>query len=190
MAFRVFAGGAAMVLIFGSARAFEPNVSIYPGSKPQTVGGTTNLPDGTNLLVILTRKESGYVASDSPVVRSGHFETKDLNSPDFPMGPGRYLVEVITADGEQPDNLSHVFGKDGENLEGPHVKIFINKVFDETFYFIVPGEVDRHHDIEISRRQRDREVSGIGSECQSLYGTADSEAVDGCIEQAIKTIPR
>jgi len=78
---RPFVAAALFVTLFGAeALAFNVAISVKleGGSKP-TVVGTTNLPDGMELMVTLSRSASSYMARAKTKVASGE-----------PSEPGRF----------------------------------------------------------------------------------------------------
>jgi hypothetical protein len=88
-----------------------------------TIKGVTNLPDGTKLAVIVSRKESAYRAEAATQVRSGRFAIGPLSQRGNDFNPGLYNLEisVVTA-ADQPSSVRDVIGKQGEKLQGPLAK--------------------------------------------------------------------
>src|SRR4051812_17251776 len=58
------------------------------------VEGTTNLPDGTELMVTLSRKSSSYRAQDKFKVRGGQFRSAQFSNRGSPLMPGVYDLEI------------------------------------------------------------------------------------------------
>lgn len=88
-----------------------------------TFKGTTNLPDGAKLTVLVTRKESAYRTEASTEVRSGRFAVGPISQRGNDLNPGLYSLEVVlAAASDQPASVLEVIGKRGEKLEGPLVK--------------------------------------------------------------------
>ena len=88
-----------------------------------TIKGTTNLPDGTKLAVLVHRKESAYRADVSTEIRSGGFVVGPLSQRGNDLNPGLYNLEVvIAAIADQPPLVREVIGKKGEKLQGPLAK--------------------------------------------------------------------
>lgn len=82
------------------------------------LSGETNLPDGTELMVSLTRRP--VVMGDKVVVQSGRFavDLRPLN--DLPMPPGAYRLSVSTPYGDlQPGDVKSQLGSNYEALSGP-----------------------------------------------------------------------
>jgi len=107
------------------AQSFDGTVVLSArlegGSKPAVVG-LTNLPDGTKLLVTLSRKQSAYSAQDKAVVAHGVFRAGPFSQQGSALNPGKYTIEVGTPLAAlQPANVRAAFGANGENLKGPIV---------------------------------------------------------------------
>ena len=88
-----------------------------------TIRASTTLPDGMKLLVRVTRKESAF-ASETPVeVQAGHFEVGPLQQSNADLNPGTYNVEILSLPlADQPEPVTKVLGKKGEELRGPLIK--------------------------------------------------------------------
>ncbi len=113
--------GAILTMAAGFSYAIEVELSteVQTPSRP-TIQGTTNLPDGTKLAVIVSRKESAYRAEISTEVRFGRFLVGPLSQRGNDLNPGLYMLEVVTATAaDQPLSVREVIGKQGERLQGP-----------------------------------------------------------------------
>jgi len=87
------------------------------------IAGTTNLPDGTELMLTVSRKRSGYMGEAKVRILSGRFETKPFTNGDLPLLPGTYILEIGTPLEEfQPSVVQSVVGVHYSNLSGPLVK--------------------------------------------------------------------
>ena len=81
------------------------------------IGGDSNLPDQTKLLV--TVKRDGYSAQDTPTVQGGHFMTQAFSLRGSPLPAGHYLAEItMPIPAVQPESVQKVIGSKGENLTG------------------------------------------------------------------------
>jgi hypothetical protein len=84
--------------------------------------GTTNLPDGTELLVTLGGRP-GYMAQMTTTVSGGKFNTATFSDNAGPIRAGEYNVEVLMPiAGVQPKDVQRIIGEDASNLEGELVK--------------------------------------------------------------------
>jgi len=100
------------------ALSTETETSLRPA-----VEGTTNLPDGARLTLLITRKESAYRAEASTEVRSGRFRFGPISQRGSDLNPGLYSLEIgLAVAGDQPASVLEVIGKRGEKLEGVLVK--------------------------------------------------------------------
>jgi hypothetical protein len=80
------------------------------------VTGTTNLPDGSELAVMIhSRAEGTY--QDRSVVRAGRYTA----GPFGPLPNGTYSVDVSLSSFVQPPHVQAVIGNKGEHLRGPLV---------------------------------------------------------------------
>ena len=114
------------ILLMATTNVMALNVAITAttenASKP-TVVGTTNLPDGIELMVTLTRKESNFMAQDKAKVMQGKFRAGPFSQKGQPLNPGAYLLEVMTPIASvQPPATWPVIGNDGDKLGGPLTK--------------------------------------------------------------------
>jgi hypothetical protein len=113
-----------IVLFFhcGVAAALEPTFKINVETPPRpVVNGQTNLPDGTELIISINRKETDYLAQDKVEVAGGKFTTQEFSEHGSDLSPGTYSVEVLMPVQSNESVLS-IIGKDGEKLTGPLVK--------------------------------------------------------------------
>lgn len=84
------------------------------------VHGTTNLPDGTKLLVTLWGA-SGPGAQDEPVVSRGLFRTATFTNRGAALDAGSYTASIVSANA-QPAAVRAVIGERGEHLTGDLVE--------------------------------------------------------------------
>ena len=110
-----------LALVSGMSFAVEVQLSaeVQTPSRP-TIQGVTNLPDGTKLAVIVSRKESAYRVETSTEVRSGGFLVGPLSQRGNELNPGLYKLEVaMVRAADQPLSVQQVIGRQGEKLRGP-----------------------------------------------------------------------
>lgn len=89
------------------------------GAKP-TVVGVTNLPDGTLLMVTLSRKQSSYYAQDKTTVSGGSFRAGPFSQQGSDLNPGKYTIDIGSPLAAlQPASVQTAFGDNGANLKGP-----------------------------------------------------------------------
>src|SRR5687767_3086828 len=93
------------------------------GGERPTIVGTTNLPDGIELMVTIRRKESSYMAQDKVRVKAGAFRAGPFSQKGAGLNPGTYALEVSSPGARlQPPQTWPVIGNDGAKLQGPLVK--------------------------------------------------------------------
>jgi hypothetical protein len=117
------------------------------------VVGVTNLPDGTNLLVSVRRKESRFYADDKTKVSDGKFRAGPFSDKKEPLSPGRYMVEVMAPlAAVQPRPVQTTLGKDYSNFTGPLVrKEKYGTIIRRETSVIVAGVVDKKADANVNK---------------------------------------
>ena len=98
------------------------SVKTEGGDKPVVVG-TTNLPDGIELMVTIRRKESSYMSQTKTRVKDGAFRAGPFLQRGYSLVPGIYSIEVSSSLAFlQPPPTWSTIGSDGSRLEGPLAK--------------------------------------------------------------------
>lgn len=107
-----------------SAYALDPVMKVYVETPLQPViYGVTNLPDGSELILTLSRQDSGYVAQSKMQVLDGHFKTERFSAGGHPLNPGTYQIHVSMSMAElQSRQVQAVIGQHGEKMTGKLVK--------------------------------------------------------------------
>jgi hypothetical protein len=107
-----------------SAQALEPGVKLFIETPLRPIfHGVTNLPDGSDLMLTLSRPESGYMAQAKMKVMDGHFVTERFSAGGNPLNPEKYRVEVSMSMAElQPKQVQTVIGEHGQRLTGNLIK--------------------------------------------------------------------
>lgn len=109
-----------------SVDSWALNVSVKAktdGAIRPTVKGSTNLPDGTELMISIRRKESNYFAQDKVTVSSGTFQAGPFSQKGTSLNAGLYSLTVtMPLVNVQPSSTWSVLGKGGANLQGPLAK--------------------------------------------------------------------
>ncbi len=84
--------------------------------------GATNLPDGSELMLTLSRPEILYMAQAKMSVVAGHFTTEQFSAGQHPLNPGRYKIEVSMSIAQlQPKQVQAVIGDQGQRMTGKFV---------------------------------------------------------------------
>lgn len=114
---------ASALLISTAALALEPamTLTVESPSKP-IVHGTTNLPDGAELIVTISRAQSRYSAQSKAVVQGGQFVSEQFSQDGGDLNPGTYAVEVTMGTLILSPSVESIVGANGENLTGKLVK--------------------------------------------------------------------
>ena len=104
----------------------DVNVTELP--RPM-VAGTTNLPDGTELLVSVESLTAKYSAQNKTTVTGGKFQTVNFSDLGSNLNPGRYSAEVIMPIATvQPKSVQAVIGSDGRDVAGAVGPTFVSGV--------------------------------------------------------------
>jgi hypothetical protein len=136
------------ILIASSGAAagpIEATISVIadgPSANP-TIIGTTNLPDGTNFIIIVENRENKFLELDKVIVQNGHFQSQQFSRDGHPLQAGTYSVNVqMPAKLEQPESVMAIIGSGGANLTGSLVRRETNDVtVNHQSSFTVPGAV-------------------------------------------------
>jgi hypothetical protein len=107
-----------------AATPLELSVQVDPddGTGHPSFTGTTNLPDGTEMLLTLTRRSRPYMGQDRVVVHGGHFRSTHFADTGDAALAGRF--ELIVTGGLfdiQPASIKPFLGKDYANFSGPQL---------------------------------------------------------------------
>lgn len=98
--------------------AFEIEPRISDGQVQ--ILGTTNLPEGTDLVIVLSN--SDYRSESKIKVSNGSFTSKRFGIDGKPLGIGAYSVEISMSSAlMQDEDIQKRIGKHGEMLTGPYV---------------------------------------------------------------------
>ena len=97
-------------------------VGVLTTNRRPVVKGETNLPDGTGLIVEVTRKSGGgFPIQADATVQNGRFSTRPLSS-DKGLEDGVYVAEVtMPIPSVQPRSVQGIVGTEGQHLKGPLV---------------------------------------------------------------------
>lgn len=103
--------------------ALTPTMSAIVETPNQPViSGRTNLPDGTSLLITISRAASGYSAQTKVKVVKGAFRSERFSQRGADLNDGKYELEIMMPISQvQIPTVRAVIGKEGENLSGPLV---------------------------------------------------------------------
>lgn len=85
--------------------------------------GTTNLPDGSILLVSVSRQEAAYSVQRTAVVSNRRFTAGPFSQKGGAIPPGDYDVEVVFGTAKsQPSAVREVVGESIEKITGSLIK--------------------------------------------------------------------
>lgn len=155
-------------------------------SKPILVG-MTNLPEGTKLLITISRSESGYRAQDNPVVlKDGTFKTVRFSNRGNPLTSGEHIVEVLMPlPSVQPRNVQAIIGRSGENLSGDLVnKDSIGVTVEYHTSFTVAGPKSKSKDDAAWSETVQKKLEWIRQSCRGSFGFSGAD-FQQCYDEAV-----
>lgn len=148
-------------------------VTVNPLPNGARIGGATNLPDGTKLMLDLRR---GTVwTGESVAVQGGSFSAELYPRDKAAIPPGRYTAEVSTPLGDLQDaNVQSQLGSSYEALTGPLLKRDqLGRVIDFETKVIIGGKPNPEAD-RAARKQAYRDnVEFSERSCRSNPGTVE-----------------
>ncbi len=106
--------------------AFDGNITVsleinITNNKPLIIG-TTNLPEGTELIVSVEGKDTKFTGQDKSTIKNGKFKCGPYG-PAQGLSKGKYVADVtMPYPFVQPDHVQEIIGKNGENLKGSLVE--------------------------------------------------------------------
>lgn len=128
--------------------AYKPVMDIFMEDPLRPIfHGRTNLPDGAELMLTLSRPASAFLAQTKMSVASGQFVTERFSQGGRPLNPGRYKVEVsMSIASLQSLDVQAIVGEHGEKMSGPLVTPSMigpeEQVFDFTVMEDLGGPAD------------------------------------------------
>ena len=177
MTFKLHVSTAIAIAFMSSvAVAAPPLVFLVTGNAATgrpTVEGTTNLPDGAELMVTLSRKASGYMAQDQFKVQGGKFKSNQFTDHYSPLLPGKYVLEVsgpITA----VQSAARALGDNYSNFSGPLLK---RGKYGTTLHYettlVVPGQSNSAADAAARNAAAEDKVVWLRKSCTEIPGIAE-----------------
>ena len=152
-----------------AATPLKLDLNVTVDDRKVSLLGVTNLPDSTELIVSVFRKESRFSADDKTKVSDGKFRAGPFSDKQGPLSPGRYMV-VVTAPiaAVQPRSVQAILGNNYSNFTSPLVKKseFGTVIRRETSAIIV-GEVDKKADANANRASLEEGWQSRRSNCKT-----------------------
>jgi hypothetical protein len=111
------------LLVATPALALDVTVdaSVETPAQP-VVRGTTNLPDGTVLVVTVSQTAGDFAATRTTTVEGGGFTAGPFTFDGRDLDPGTYKVEVVMEMSVQSPTVRQIVGSHGMRMAGPLVK--------------------------------------------------------------------
>lgn len=138
-----------------------------------TVEGTTNLPDGAELTVTVSRKTSGYRAQDQFKVQGGKFKSAQFTAHGAPLLPGRYVLEV-TGPISAVQSVARALGDNYSNFSGPLLK---RGKYGTTLHYemalVIPGQSSSAADTAARKVAAEERVAWLRKSCTEIPGIAE-----------------
>lgn len=131
------------------------------------VTGTTNLPEGMELLVSIEGRTNNFMGSDNVNVRNGRFDSEVFGS-NKGLLPGQYVVEITSPMSIiQPNHVQNIIGENGKHLKGKVIKKRDGEnvvEFKQPFQIAKDGSISLTEDrkaINAARNKTKKEVSSF-----------------------------
>lgn len=139
------------------------------GADQPKVSGTTNLPDGSSLMISIHRPQAKYLAQATTTVLNGAFTAGPFSARGAPVPPGEYEIDVtFPLAFTQSPAVQEVVGRNNENLTGPLVK---------------------KSDLGVTARFKTKtKIGGPASAKADAESRADQEAELKAVEEKIKAV--
>ena len=167
---------AAIAFISSAAGAATPLIFLVTSNAATgrpTIEGTTNLPDGAELMVTLSRKASSYMAQDQFKVQGGKFKSTQFTDHFSPLLPGKYVLEVtgpITA--VQPAGTA--LGENYSNFSSPLLK---RGKYGTTLRYettlVIPGQSNSAADTAARKTASEDKVAWLRKSCTEIPGITE-----------------
>lgn len=101
---------------------FEPKETITCTDNQITINADIDCPDGAIMQVTLMNSDFTEVYNDKPVVKNKKItSTFDLTNSDVKMYVGAIAFQFNADSIKQPDNVTSIYGKNGEKLTGDNL---------------------------------------------------------------------
>jgi hypothetical protein len=176
--------GALIVLLshFQLASALEPAIKVVVETPPRpVVTGQTNLPDGTELMISISRKQSSYLAEDQVNVMGGNFRSQKFSEKGSDLNPGKYSVEVLMPfPGVQSEDVRFIIGEHGEKLTGPLVKHKqLGSLVEYVSTFQVGGPSNAKADSAARSQERKDKEKWVRDSCNWIFDTTETLRREG-----------
>jgi hypothetical protein len=183
--------------------AFDGTVTLSArlegGAKPAVVG-ITNLPDGTLLMITLSRKQSSYSAQDKATVSGGAFRAGPFSQQGADLNPGKYTIDIGSPLAAlQPASVQAAFGDNGSNLKGALVgpSPIGGAVVDYSTQVAIGGSSDAT--LDAAARDKAKQdlhqwhIDACDDSCRIVKGVAIKQGKpfdqDACYQQCLTEIP-
>lgn len=122
--------------------------------------GKTNLPDGSELMLTLSRPETLYMAQSKVTVNAGLFRTAQFSANNQPLNPGRYKITITMAIAYlQPHRVQEIIGDHGQRMRGKFVSA--SPLGGSVFEYIVQKELGGPANTAMDEVARAREITAI-----------------------------
>ncbi|NVN91923.1 MAG: hypothetical protein HXX11_15155 [Desulfuromonadales bacterium] len=159
---------------------------VKGGDKP-VVDGKTNLPNDTDLMVSIKRKESSYGGQAKIKVAGGQFHAGPFTQKGLPFNPGIYALTItVPFAPTQPSSVQTIIGEHGEKMLGSLVKKgALGKIVEYRTVFKIAGAVSvdkdkqaRQHDIKDKHEWWLKNCKDICNTSQIQYGQKTGNMYD------------
>lgn len=185
----------AIALLFSicslQANALQVTLSAdTDGSSTPMIFGTTNLPNGTALMVSVERPQTDWGGDSKTTVVDGKFKAGPFGPPGKGLSPGTYTLTVtMPVPAAQSPEIRNEVGLRGEKLTGQLVRtdsITGGKHAVYTSSFRIAGKADAKRD---AQEQAEREISNKVQFCSDgclLHSKGVKLSYDICMRSCLR----
>ncbi len=187
----------AITLWVASSNAFVVTIDAKTdGKNKPSVTGITNLPDGTDLMISIIRKESSYSGGIKSKVLNGKFNAGPFSQYGNPLNPGKYSLEITVPYAQvQPKRILPLIGNRGEKLEGPlSKKEALGRLVKYKTSFKIDGVVSIANDKEAKKKDKAATEEWKRKSCADICSLSQINSgisvlkfdFDGCMAKCLK----
>ena len=174
-----------------NARNFVVELDVFAdtsNSKPQ-FEIQTNLPDGMELMLTLTRPESRYVGQCSVVVKNKKAISETFSFKGRSLNPGTYELGITSSLAElQPPEIWPIIGRRGERMRGKNITepfpgagtFVVNSVWQVK----IGSKVNKKKDEDSIKAWEEGEHLSWLSFCREICGIAKDKSLKNLTDKA------
>lgn len=136
------------------------------------ITGETNLPDGTELMLTISRPQSNFQAQSTVKVVGGKFRSERFSQKGNDFNPGKYKLEVSMGVSQvQAPEVRAVIGMRGEKMSGPLVRRgTLGPIVNYVTSFQAGGASSAQADKAARAKEKDDREAWLIKSCNDIVG--------------------